>query len=254
MAMTKAQVFRNSAVRESLVDMSDRDYLAARACWRTRLPEQFLWCALQAVEKQLKAILVLNGRPAKGLNHRVGDALTRVLEIKDLRIDVPEPVRKFIRYLEKHGPNRYLERSFYLRGSELFDLDRSFWHLRRYCQDFRATAGHVGKSEKEWLDSHESWFTDQKLKARPYHFRLTSGYLESVLEGKHGPEQYRVLVWKNFYFGKRGKGRIEYSPVTWMANPVHVRYPEAFEELAKILDYPRDVREAFGTKSQRAEA
>lgn len=250
MRLTRFEVIRNSAVRESLVDMSDRDYLAARICWRTRLQEQSLWCSLQSVEKQLKAILVFNNRSAKGLGHRVSDALDRVRGISDLRLDAGEPIQKFVRYLQQHGPNRYLERSFYLRGSELFDLDRTFWYFRRYCQDFRAVAGRVRKSEREWLDSHEKWFTDPSLKARPYRFRLFGGYLESVLDGKHGPEQYRALVWKNFYFGKRAKGQIEYSPVTWMANPAHIRYPEVFDELAEILDFPGDVKRALTRKGR----
>lgn len=109
--ISKYQLVRNAMVRECLVDMADRDYLAARVCWRARLPEQFLWSALQAIEKQLKAILVLNGRSALKLNHNVEKALDRVCEITDLRLNPPKVVRDFVSYLHRHGPNRYLERS-----------------------------------------------------------------------------------------------------------------------------------------------
>lgn len=243
--ITQYQLVRNSMVRECLVDMSDRDYLAARVCWRTRLPEQFLWNALQAIEKQLKAILVLNGQSARGLSHNIDKSLEKVCEIPDLKLDPPKVIRDFVRYLNKHGPNRYLERSFYLRGAEIFELDRAFWHFRRYCQDFRATARYLKKTEQEWLELHHKWFTNPQHKERPHRFKLFGGYLEAVLEGKHGPEQYSALVWKNVFYGKRDKGKINFSPVSWMANPAHVRHPNMFEELAKVLDFPRDVARAF---------
>lgn len=226
--------------------MADRDYLAARACWRLRLPEQFLWSALQTVEKQLKAILLYNGQSAKGLGHDVAHALDLVTAIPDLGFAPPEVIRSFVAYLNRHAPNRYLERPFYLRGEEIFELDRAVWHFRRYCQDLRALAGVAGKSEEEWLALHREWFVDPKHRARPYKFRLFNGYLEKVLEGKQGKEQYEALVWKNVYFGKRDKGTITYQPLSWSAVPPHVRHPDVFKELSAVIQFPKDVRDAFG--------
>lgn len=243
--ITEFQLVRNSLVRECLVDMADRDYLAARVSWRTRLPEQFLWSALQSIEKQLKAIIVLNELSAKGIGHDIERALRVACEIQDLRLNPPEVIKTFVKYLNRHGPNRYLERPFYLRGHELFELDRAFWHFRRYCQDFRATARYLKKTEDEYLAMHEKWFTDPQHKKRPYLFRLFNGYLEKVLDGKNGPEQYKALVWKNVYYGKRDKGTIQYAPVSWIANPAHVRHPKHFKKLAEIMDFPKDVRRSF---------
>jgi hypothetical protein len=70
-----------------------------------------------------------------------------------------------------------VERPFYLRGSELFDFDKAFWWFRRYCQNFRAVAKRVGKSEDEWLAKHEAWFKNEEHLKRPYRFRLFIGYL-----------------------------------------------------------------------------
>ena len=243
--ITQLQLVRNAVASECLIDMADRDYLAARVCWRTRLPEQFLWNAVQALEKQFKAILILNEQSAKGLGHNIERAFAKMCAIRDLRLDPPTVIRDFVRYLNRYGPNRYLERPFYLRGAEIFELDRAFWHFRRYCQDFRTTARYLKKTEDEWLELHHQWFTDPSHKARPYRFRLFGGYLEKVLDGKQGPEQYRALVWKNVYYGKRDKGRIEFAPLSWMANPAHIRHRSMFAELDKIIDFPKDVRRAL---------
>lgn len=248
--ISKARVVRNSLVRESLIDMADRDYITARVCWKTRLPHQFLWSSLQAIEKQLKAILLFNDRSAKGLGHNIDGALQKVCAITELRFDPPDVIRQFVRYLNVHAPNRYLERPFRVRGSEIFELDRAFWHFRRYCQDFRSTAEAIGKPIDEWLELHQRWFADPEHKRVPYRFRLFGGYLEEVLDGKHGPEQYTALVWKNVYYGKRDKGRIEYQPLTWISEPAHIRHPDVFDELAEILDFPKDVRKALSRKAK----
>ena len=232
-------------VRECLTGMSDRDYLAARVCWRTRLPEQFLWSALQAIEKQLKAILVLNNVSARGLGHNIEGSLARVCAIPDLRLNPPAAIRDFVSRINRDGPNRYAERPIRLRGAELFELDRAFWHLRRYCQDFRATARYLKKTDDEWLELHHRWYTDPKHTARPHAFRMFGGYLEDVLDGRMGPEQYRALVWKNVFYGKRDKGRIEFAPLTFSGAPAHFRHPAVFAELARILDFPKDVKRSL---------
>ena len=243
--ISQYELIRNAVVRECLVDMADRDYIAARLCWRGRLPEQFLWNGLQALEKQFKAIVVLNGRSAKGFGHNIEKGLTHVLAIADLKVDPPKVIRDFVKYLNHHAPNRYLERPFYLRGAELFELDRAFWHFRRYCQDFRATARYLKKTDAEWLDMNQQWFTNPSHTRRPYRFRIQGGYLEETLEGRRGREQYDALVWKNVYYGKRDKGKIEFRPLGWSANPAHVRHPNEFAALVKVMDFPKDVAQAL---------
>jgi hypothetical protein len=225
--------------------MADRDYLAARVCWRTRLPEQFLWFSLQAVEKELKVILLLNDQSAKGLLHNIEKALEKVEAIPNLDLYLHKDVRRFITYLNRYGQNRYLERGFYLLGTELMLLDKTFWFIRRYCQNFRAVARRLKKPEAEWLAGYAVHFRNPRHLARPHRFHLQFGYLEKVLEGTHGPEQYGALVWKNVFFGKRDKGAFHLPGLAWSASPPHFRYPEVFSELAEILDFPKDVKHAL---------
>lgn len=45
----------NLYIQESFRDMADKDYIAARVSYRYGLAYPFLWLALQAIEKYLKA-------------------------------------------------------------------------------------------------------------------------------------------------------------------------------------------------------
>lgn len=242
---TKTTLVRNALVRECLLDMADRDYLAARVSWRTSLPEQFLWSALQAIEKTLKAILLQNDRSARRLSHDLSKALARVEGIIDLEFELPTDVREFIGYLDRYGQNRYLERGFYLRGLELIALDKAFWYIRRHCVHARAHARAARRNEAEILAGQARYYRSREHLDAPHRFRLPSGYLEDVLAGKKGAEQYRALVWKNVFFGKRDKGAFDLRPLSWVASPAHFRHPEVFADLAKVIDFPPDVRAAL---------
>lgn len=236
---------RNSLVQECLLDMADRDYLAARVCWRTRLPEQFLWSALQSVEKTLKTILLLNDRSARGLSHDLEKSLARVDAITDLQFEIQNDVRIFVGYLNRYGQNRYLERGYYMRGTELLSLDKAYWYLRRYCQNIRAHARVARRPESELLDGYARYFRNPEHLDQPMLFHLFSGYLEDVLAGKNGREQYNALVWKNVFFGKRDKGTLTFTHMSWSASPPHFRHPAVFTELARIIDFPPDVKRAL---------
>jgi hypothetical protein len=61
----------NSLVERMFVATADRDYVLARWAAINRLDINFFWLGVQAVEKYLKAILLLNGRAAKDYGHNV---------------------------------------------------------------------------------------------------------------------------------------------------------------------------------------
>lgn len=251
--VTQTTLVRNALVQECLIDMADRDYLAARVCWRTGLPEQFLWSALQSIEKALKAILVLNDESARELGHNLDEALARVDGIADLQVHLPDDVRTFVGYLNRFGQNRYLERGYYMRGMELMSLDKAYWYVRRYCWNIRAYARAAKRSETEFLDSYAKFYRDSKHLAHPTKHRLFSGFLEDVLAGNKGDDAYDALVWKNVFFGKRRKGPFPFTAMSWSASPPHFRHPAVFAELAKIIYFSKEVRLALspGTTSER---
>jgi len=58
------QVVLNTYATDIFRNQADFDYISARANYRLKLRQQFLWSAQQAVEKYLKAILLFNGKSA----------------------------------------------------------------------------------------------------------------------------------------------------------------------------------------------
>ena len=62
--MDKKILINDFAIR-SFRDIADYDYISARMAYRAKLLPQFLWLGLQAIEKYLKCILLLNRIKAK---------------------------------------------------------------------------------------------------------------------------------------------------------------------------------------------
>ena len=125
-------------VNRSFRDIADQDYLAARGLYRLKLGPQFLWSAQQAIEKYLKGYTALQ-RPQrlKHIGHNLEKAFQNINVITDIQFDFPQDVVEFIRYINEHGGNRYFEKPTYTLGKELLILDKTIWHIRRYCYYMR---------------------------------------------------------------------------------------------------------------------
>ncbi len=204
----------NDYITRSFRDVADEDYLAARALYRVGLDLQFLWSALQAVEKYLKAILLYNGIGIKDLRHDLSLALGRVRSIKDLCFEIPGDVAQFVQRLGAQGINRYFEKPINTDQLGLLELDKTVWHLRKYCRPVRA-----GATARAPI----------------------SGRLEEIRSKPSRAQQ--DAVWKNLYFGRYKK--IKFSRRTKWANPSNFIYPEIFPELDKIIQFSKPVRDHF---------
>jgi HEPN domain-containing protein len=53
------------------VDSANEDYLSARAAYNSCLFHVFFWCAAQACEKYIKALLLLQDRSKQGYSHNL---------------------------------------------------------------------------------------------------------------------------------------------------------------------------------------
>ena len=202
----------NDYITRSFRNAADEDYIAARALYRARLDLQFLWSALQTIEKYLKAVLLYHRATTKGLRHDLSTALGRVRGIRDLSFQIPGDVTKFIERLSAQGINRYFEHPINTDGLGLLELDKAVWHLRKYCRPVPA---------------------DAKAPIR--------GRLEQILDN---PSVTRsALVWKNLYFGRYKK--IKFSGRIKWANPSNFIFPEIFPDLDKIIQFSKPVRDHF---------
>jgi HEPN domain-containing protein len=228
-------------VTRSFRDLADKDYIGARVLYRYNLGPQFLWAAMQAVEKYLKGILLYNDESTKSMGHNLDKSYRALSKITDVPIALPEDVQEFISYLNQQGNNRYLEKHAYTTGNELLMLDRTVWFVRRYCQNIRghSSPGPDGKRIDMFplnVAALRAFNEGQETR-----YRIFGGFLEKVLQ-QRDPALRRCLVWKNFYYGKYRKKAIKhFTTYSWSENPAHYLHPEVFSILEERVKFPKEV-------------
>lgn len=116
--MNRDQLLNDFAIR-SFRNTADADYVAARATFRAKLTPQFLWLSLQAIEKYIKCILLLNRVSSKGVNHFLKEGLKRIRGSAQISLELTNATETFIRHLDEYGRWRYFEISWYSFGGEL---------------------------------------------------------------------------------------------------------------------------------------
>ena len=229
----------------SFRDVADQDYIAARACYRLGLEQQFLWMALQALEKYLKAIHLFNFQSTKSYGHHIKKALDALGQIKDIPFDFPNDVRLFVEYLGKQGGNRYFTQPFFTVGEELLLLDKSVWHLRLYCQFIRNGTFQSNSKTIDWFPLKLAKIHRERHSERPNKVRVFGGFLEKVIDGRDSPLR-RELVWKNFFYGRQSQPDVKnFILRSSSGNPTHFMHPAVFRELDKLVKFEPEVRKQF---------
>ncbi|MBB3190600.1 hypothetical protein [Halomonas cerina] len=236
----------NDFANRSFRDLADQDYIMARIAYRKEFDHQFRWCSLQALEKYLKAILIYNRVSARGLGHNLDKALVRVQDIEDLEFALPSSdVESFIEYISRFGPDRYLSHPTHLREDSLITLDKAVWCVRRYCFFMRQVVTHDGV-EVDLFESNKKKATNPYYEANRHKYKIFNGYLEKVIS--KGLPSYEDLVWKNFFFGKVKKHKIKNFRFRMSSqNPTHSIHPDIFYTLEQLVDFPKEVKNAYKT-------
>jgi HEPN domain. len=198
----------NSFALVAFRDVADFDYIAARLAYKANLYPQFMWSGLQAVEKYLKGILLLNrvSLPKEKIGHNISSALSLVNSNCKFKIKLHKESKEVFDTLCKFGKYRYAEVSWYILGHDLQKLDMLVWDIRRYCQilDYSIRTSHDQKIS----------FFDAELKRvehaendHPYRFKIMGGKLESIMSSRDSDAR-RALLWNNPCFGTRLRYRI----------------------------------------------
>lgn len=229
-------VVRNSFAHESFLNVADEDYIAARCAYRLGLMNHFLWSSLQAVEKYLKAFLLINERKTGDLNHNIEKAYQRAVSIHQIGLVLPAPELALLGHINRCGENRYREISTYTKGDELQIFDSLVWHLRRFCQPLKTTLRLRDGSLKDMFELNLNRVKHPEYSAHPYRFRLTGGYLEKVLAGSRRDPRRVNLIWGNAYFGPGRQQRLRRSH---SINPFLNRYPEEIDCLRHLVFFPK---------------
>lgn len=239
--MNKEILINDFAIR-SFREIADYDYITARMAYRARLVPQFLWASLQAIEKYLKCVLLLNRIKAQGVRHELGKALDLVKRHASFELRLQQPSRELIEHLDTYGRFRYLETPFHIMGLEIMQLDMAVWDIRRYCQ--------VLDYEIDLRDGKKNMLTleiqriVQSENQPPQHFSLIGGALEKIIAEKTHPAR-EPLLWQNLYFGKRARKRVRLRQYMHATNSPLSMHPEILDDVLKYVFLPKDVIEAY---------
>lgn len=234
---------RNAYIYRSFRDVADCDYIAARASHRLRLFDQFLWSALQAVEKYLKTLILIYDKNTKDLAHDLPKGLIRVETIADINWDFDNKIRDFLKYLTHYGGDRYFTFPRGTSGEELFQLDYVVWKIRRYCQDLQWLKKRQEEQGNDKYDSYIQWLQSKGCQKKANKFRLWhKGHLEEVQDTRKFLKQREQLVYKNFFYGTYKKHRVRFQFTLTSANPAHFEFPEIYPWMKQRVKLSREVR------------
>jgi HEPN domain-containing protein len=232
----------NDFALRSFREIADGDYIAARLSFRAQLIPQFLWQSLQAIEKYLKCILVLN-RIKAPRSHSLEELISAFDRAKKFDIRLSAETRKFLVYLDTYGRFRYYETPYYTTGNELFRLDRAVWEVRRYARVLDYKVRLLSGQEVLGLDI-ELRGNEHAEKRPPQEFSIMGGHLEKVLAKKDHPSR-PALIWNNLYFGHSRRKSVQYRRFSQSGNSPLSLHPEILDEVLKYVFLPKDVVQAY---------
>ena len=240
--MEKRILLNDFAIR-SFRDVADYDYIAARMAYRAQLFPQFLWSGLQAVEKYLKCILLLNRIRAKDIRHELAAALHLIDKHAPFKVHLRESSRTLIDHLDTYGRFRYLETPFYVKGLELAQLDYAVWDIRRYCKvldyELRTDNGKpIQMLEMELKAIEES------EKRPPQQFQILDGTIEKIIKDKKHPARCG-LIWHNLCFGVARRKKVYMRRIMHSTNSPLYLHPEILEDVLEYIFLPKDVIAAY---------
>jgi HEPN domain-containing protein len=233
----------NTFAIRSFRDIADYDYIAARMAYRASLFPQFHWSALQALEKYIKAILLINRIEAKDIRHDIGLAL-RYCEKLPFKISLSKISHEFIDHIDTYGRYRYLEASYRIDGPKLVELDRAIWELRRYCKVLNYVLKTSNEEQPINMLDQELGIIERSNNISPQKFKLISGKLEAIIQKKDHPAR-APLIWKNMFFGSMQRNKVKmYTPMQATNSPLAM-YPELLDVAAKYVLIPKEIIKAY---------
>ncbi len=146
--MSDLNALKNNVVTQMFVDTADQNYVIARWAYHRHLFLDFFWNASQALEKYLKASLLLNGQSAKNQGHDLillfdevekyaaeffPSLLTQPSELNQLPDWHNETPRQFLGRFNDLGDsnNRYNVFGYIQRWEDLHHFDQMVYAVRR---------------------------------------------------------------------------------------------------------------------------
>ena len=195
----------NLAIR-NFRNTADLDYIHARLAFRHKLIPQFLWSALQALEKYGKSMLLQNLINGKKIRHEILPSVQRFEKEMAVSLNLSEDVLSFIKRLDARARHRYLDVSDYSLNKDIVTLDRSVHQIRRFCQYFdhfhQFDIDPQAKIKKlaSMIEGEDRFEDVTPIKIR-------GGQLEKILDNKNHPAR-SALIYNNPFFYTRKRKKI----------------------------------------------
>ena len=214
-------------IYESFVVPGDQDYLMSRLLAQKGLPRGFYWAAAQAIEKYLKAFLLMNGEGVKEFNghpiKKLFEAASKIdTTLNDLDIQphhsihVEEgflrflekfTIQRFIDELERHGnaDNRYNAFGVEYNTGHLCAMDSLSFHLRGKVGviSIEESIKKLSPDLIETFEKNNPWFSTKEnlslspipSEGLPIQFSSSVTKLEILIKNKSNPAYSMALQW-----------------------------------------------------------
>jgi len=209
-------VLKNNVVTQMFVDTADQNYVIARWAYHRELFLDFFWTACQALEKYLKASLLLNGRCARHQGHNLIVLFDEVEEyaadffpsllIQPLKLNQltgaskwrDETPRQFIDRFNDLGNsnNRYNVFGYTQRWEDLHHFDQMVYAVRRVA--FNLDASPFINQPSGTTSPRTVREALERIKG--YSPRLGSSRLDKILNSKKDDELREAGLKYNFSF------------------------------------------------------
>jgi hypothetical protein len=157
-------------------------------------------------------------------------------------LTLPAELEEVVQILNEQGPNRYFEWSLLVRGQEVLLPDKLVWHLRVGCVAIDDEIKENGKVI--WTSCHHFQQIKKRQQGRDrLRIHVPCGLLEEISTSKS--ENRTDLVWNNFYFGKRHKRRIKFSPKFQFKSSYLTTRPGIFPDPHKLANFLQKLPSIF---------
>ena len=210
---TKSQlsVPKNDVVTHLFVDTADQDYILARMSYHGQMVNGFFWAAGQAIEKYLKASLLLNGKSSKGYNHdlvKLFEAVNRYAsDLLPERLTKPSQLRTAL-WHEEETPVEFLKRirpytdpnsrynifGYILSPEDLFHLDQFIFAARRVAFRLDYTFPRQPKNRQGAPQ------TVREMMVRSPKYQPRKGLLDKIIKANSNHKLYDAALSFNFPF------------------------------------------------------
>jgi len=218
---------------------------------RSQLIPQFLWSGLQAIEKYLKYVLLINRIEATDISHDLSKGMKRIADFAPFQLKLSDNVLAFIEHLDTFGRHRYFETMYHYKGDDLIRLDKAVWEVRRYCQIVDWTVERPGGKTWNRMDAVLKSI-DKATDAPPQKFRIHGGMLEKILDKTDHPSR-PALIWQNAYYCSRTRNTVSLPGWSGFSNSPLALRPQMVDAVRKYVYLPKDVVHVFRQEAVRRE-